>query len=63
MTESSMLLGAYGVLRKTAIFPFSFWAVLEQDGQILIETDEGIRWVKAEEIERACQRGDLTRVD
>lgn len=60
MAETTNLLGAYEVLRKTPHFPVSFWAVLQDDDRILIEiSDDGVRWVDVKDLERAIALEDV----
>lgn len=54
MADMASLLGAYDIVRKTKEFPVPFWAVLQDDeGHVLIETMDGVRWVDAGDLERA----------
>lgn len=60
--ELTARLGAYDIVTITKTFPRAFWAVLEKDGQVLLEmVDEGVsfqtRWVSAEVLTRALADG------
>lgn len=59
MAEMTTLLGAYEVIRKTKTFPVPFWAVMQADDRILIETEDGVRWVETKELEKAITMGDV----
>lgn len=65
--ELTARLGAYDIVTITKTFPRAFWAVLEKDGQVLLEmVDEGAslqtRWVPSEVLAKA-QADGFIRLD
>lgn len=59
MAHMTTILGPYEVLRKSKTFPVPFWAVLQDENRVLIETMDGVRWVEMKELEQAISAGDV----